>query len=118
MTSQHRPVSVTRAGQGASASVAYAVDNWRDEAACLGRVMRNFDIFFPDAEDMRAKDPYRDAREMCNGCPVIAARLADIMRTEAGHGHDTRHGFAGGKTPDERYRADDTRGTRRRWEAA
>ena len=98
MTTQHRPVSVTRAGQGASASVAYAGDNWRDDALCA---QTDPEVFFLEKGGSPAA-----AREICAACPVTAACLEAAMTAESGYGRMRRFGIYGGVAPEARWKAD------------
>lgn len=48
-------------------------------------------------------DDYDPARAICGGCPVRERCLADALREEGNSGVSARHGFRGGKTPEERH---------------
>lgn len=73
---------------------------WLTQAACAGMADATYaeaDPFHP--EPNRGKPDYREARSICEGCPVRQACLADAMATET---KGERAGFRGGLTPDER----------------
>ena len=70
------------------------VDSWQELAACIGRTP----LFYgPPGEQPHAKI-HREAQavQVCKGCPVRAACLAEALA------RDERHGVWGGKTEDER----------------
>lgn len=74
------------------------------EAACLG--VGN-GVFYPlgpvgiPAGHVNRFDPYKEARAICQGCPVQAECLAQTLAEEAEQGGGC-HGYRGGQTPDQR----------------
>lgn len=68
--------------------------NWRDLAACIGTDQT---IWFPEAEESAIA--YRQARKICERCPVITECLDDAIATD-----ELYHGFRGGMKPKERRR--------------
>ena len=67
--------------------------DWRSGAACLGV---DPELFFPTAEAGPVHDvQVRAAKQVCAGCPVVAACLAEALAR-------IPDGIAGGLTPDER----------------
>ncbi|MGW2837348.1 WhiB family transcriptional regulator [Streptomyces sp. NPDC001493] len=57
------------------------------------------EIFFPE----RGESP-RAAKEICSGCPVRRACLAEALAVEGDVASTSRHGVLGGHTPRERAR--------------
>jgi len=65
-------------------------DDWWLRAACRGR---DPEMFFTGERDPRA------ARKICEGCPVRAECLQDVLKDET---DDRRFGVRAGLTPQER----------------
>ncbi|MFD6531556.1 WhiB family transcriptional regulator [Streptomyces sp. NPDC060184] len=59
------------------------------------------EIFFPERGE---GDKVRAAKQICLGCPVRRACLAEALATEGNACADNRHGVVGGCTPRERAR--------------
>lgn len=70
-------------------------ESWRMKAACRGLPTN---IFFPDFA-IELKEPYRDAKSICEMCPVTEQCLA--LAESFATGGD-RSGMFGGLTPSER----------------
>lgn len=67
--------------------------SWFADAACRGY---DVDLFFADRGVGANRDPYREARQVCAGCPVRDECLDYAI--ELG----LRHGFWGGRTERQR----------------
>lgn len=75
-------------------------ERWEDRARCRGVDPR---LFFPDGEiGSAAKALYRDAVQVCAGCPVIEQCLRAALKAEGSTPSKSRSGVFGGKTPAER----------------
>lgn len=68
---------------------------WVEEAVCS---TIDPELFFPDRSNHQG---YREARKICQSCPVAQQCLEDAMRFEAG-ASSHRFGMYGGTTPAER----------------
>lgn len=68
---------------------------WVEEAVCA---TIDPELFFPDRSNHQG---YRNARKICQSCPVAEQCLEDAMRFEAG-ASSHRFGMYGGMTPAER----------------
>lgn len=58
------------------------------------------EAWFPPRADITGT---RDARALCNGCPVIEECLRYAIKAEWGNAKSGRDGIYGGTTPAERY---------------
>lgn len=76
--------------------------HWASRAACTEV---GLDVFYR----VGGSDPWRDARRICAGCPVVDECLQEALAQEAGE--RWRHGYRGGMAPTER--ADVASGKRR-----
>lgn len=85
---------------------------WEDLAACASPDI-DPGIFFPDHGEGPAS--YKDARQVCAGCPVKDECLEDAMATESG---ECRFGMRGGYTPRARRMLGKTRAAAHRQEQA
>ena len=73
-------------------------DGWQQRAAC-----RDHAAVFDETFDSRHRSRATGlAQQVCQGCPVRRACLADALRQEAGGAH--RWGVRGGLLPAERTR--------------
>lgn len=58
--------------------------NWKDDAACLGKVSRHSDPWFP--EDDKQFKPDFAARYWCDQCPVRRECLLEALRNDEPYG--------------------------------
>ena len=70
---------------------------WQDNAACRGT---GTNIFFADAQNKRG---IREARQICDDCPVRRECLEAALAAEEGTGKSSRFGIHGGLTGPERH---------------
>ena len=83
---------------------------WRDNAACLGLAHPWHDPWFPESGgDVGQSVIYREARAVCETCPVHKPCLAEAMAEESGLGLAGRWGVRAGTTPRQRWQADPNR---------
>lgn len=68
--------------------------DWRADAVCAGPEYEGHrDLWFPTPGDTAA---LKQAKEICETCPVRRACLTEALREEGGQAHDNRHGVLGG----------------------
>jgi WhiB family redox-sensing transcriptional regulator len=68
---------------------------WKKQAACRGK---DTDLFFRTAN--------KEAKKICETCPVTSECLANAMRIERRLPADFRYGLWGGHTPEQRWALD------------
>lgn len=71
------------------------VEDWRDDAACLGAPV---EVFFPSGKGT-GEERWDAARAYCARCTVRSQCLSMALKIQE---HDDRWGFFGGYTPSER----------------
>jgi hypothetical protein len=72
----------------------HGIPNWHQHAACQEQ---DPELFFADPSDVQR---IQAAKQICAGCPVRSACLADVMAWEQ---PSTRYGVVGGQSAQERH---------------
>lgn len=84
-------------------------EEWKEQAVCA---TVGAEMFFPPDEDSQGgvvPSLYRQAKRICNTCPVRAECLEYILAREGTVQVAQRHGVWGGLTPSERARVSSAR---------